>query len=130
MDASHRKFFDKQVDWVLKRLPSKIHELLEVVPMYVEDYPSKKLMRELHIKERDELCGCFVGKTVEQWTLDTVGSPSFIALFREALFAQALDAADHVDLEQLRKEIRITILHELAHYHGIDEEELEALGYA
>jgi len=32
-------------------------------------------------------------------------------------------------MSRLREEIRVTILHELAHHHGLDEDELRELGY-
>ena len=37
--------------------------------------------------------------------------------------------ADFPDPEELEREIRVTVLHELAHYFGIDEDRLEELGY-
>jgi predicted Zn-dependent protease with MMP-like domain len=50
--------------------------------------------------------------------------PDKITIFRKPL-VQAFP--DHSDLEE---EIRITVLHELAHYFGIDEERLDELGYS
>ncbi len=129
MNTRLRAFFDKQVDRVLKRLPPRVHQLLEEVPLYVEDYPSRKLMRQMNLKRRDDLCGVFVGRTIGHRFDDGSGSPGFIAVYREAVYQQALDEEGYVDTERLREEIKITILHELAHYHGIDEEELQALGY-
>jgi len=129
MDRQLRAFFDKQADKVLKRLPQRIHELLEEVPLYIEDYPSRQLMREMNLRYRDELCGCFVGRTIENRFDDGTGSPGFIALFREAIYQEALDDEDYVDVKKLREEIKTTILHELAHYHGMDEEEIQRLGY-
>ncbi len=129
MNFRLRTFFDKQVDKVLKRLPQRIHELLEEVPLYVEDYPSRQLMREMNLEYRDELCGCFVGQTLENRFEDATGSPGFIALFREAIYQQVLDEEGYVDTKKLREEIKTTILHELAHYHGFEEEEIQELGY-
>ena len=129
MNSRLRTYFDKQVDRVLKRLPPRVHELLEEVPLYVEDHPSWQMMREMNIKYRDELCGCFVGRTIAQKFEDGFSSPGFIALFREAVYQISLDEEGYVDTTKLREEIKITILHELAHYHGIEEEELEQLGY-
>jgi len=134
MNQRLRAFFDKQVDNVLKRLPQRVHELLEEVPLYVEDYPSRQLMREMNLKYRDELCGCFVGQTINNRSslpyFDSgTDSPGFIALFREAIYQQVLDEEGYVDVKKLRVEIKTTILHELAHYHGIEEEEIQQLGY-
>lgn len=50
--------------------------------------------------------------------------PDKITIFRRPLVEAFPDAAD------LEEEIRITVLHELAHYFGIDEDRLEDLGYS
>jgi predicted Zn-dependent protease with MMP-like domain len=50
--------------------------------------------------------------------------PDKITIFRRPL-TEAFP-----DPQQLREEIRITVLHELAHYFGIDEDRLDELGYA
>ena len=47
---------------------------------------------------------------------------------RITIFRQPLERA-FPDPKRLEEEIRITVLHELAHYFGIDEERLEELGY-
>jgi predicted Zn-dependent protease with MMP-like domain len=51
--------------------------------------------------------------------------PARVAIYRRPLLEEFGD--DPVTLE---REIRITVLHELAHYFGIDEDRLEELGYA
>ena len=50
--------------------------------------------------------------------------PDRILLFRRPL----LDFCD--DLEQLEEEVRITVVHEIAHHFGIDDDRLHDLGYA
>jgi predicted Zn-dependent protease with MMP-like domain len=50
--------------------------------------------------------------------------PDKITIFRRPLVEEFGD-----DREELEREIRITVLHELAHYFGIDEDRLEELGY-
>nr|WP_286279366.1 metallopeptidase family protein [Naasia aerilata] len=49
--------------------------------------------------------------------------PDRIILFREPLLAIC------EDLDELRDEIHITLVHEIAHYYGIDDERLHALGW-
>ena len=129
MDRELRRFFDKQVDFVLKRLPEQIHKLLEEIPLYVEDRPSRRLRKEMNLPPEDQLCGCFVGRTIEQKYADGPMDLGFIAVFRETIYDMVLDEDENVDITELREEIRITILHELAHYHGMGEEEIESLGY-
>jgi len=50
--------------------------------------------------------------------------PDKITIFRKPL------AASFPDPRELEEEIRITVLHELAHYFGIDEDRLDELGYS
>ncbi|MGL6195384.1 MAG: metallopeptidase family protein [Thermoguttaceae bacterium] len=129
MNPKHREMFDKQVDYVMKRLPKQIHAVLERIPLFVEDYPSQKMMDDMKIKRRDGLCGCFVGKTISHLYDESIVYPGFVAVFRAALISMCRDENGKVDVKQLREQIRITILHEIAHYHDIDEEELQKLGY-
>jgi predicted Zn-dependent protease with MMP-like domain len=62
--------------------------------------------------------------------------PDLFGLFEEHEFMPAKISIYRVPLEEtfageeLEREIRITVLHELAHYFGIDEERLDELGYA
>jgi predicted Zn-dependent protease with MMP-like domain len=64
--------------------------------------------------------------------------PGLLGLFEEApympakvtVYRRPLEEAFGDDPELLEQEIRITVLHELAHYFGIDEERLEELGYS
>jgi predicted Zn-dependent protease with MMP-like domain len=63
--------------------------------------------------------------------------PDLLGLFEEApympakvtIYRRPLEADFGHDPDLLEQEIRITVLHELAHYFGIDEERLDELGY-
>jgi predicted Zn-dependent protease with MMP-like domain len=64
--------------------------------------------------------------------------PDLLGLFEEApympakvtIYRRPLEEDFGDDPELLEHEIRVTVLHELAHYFGIDEERLRELGYA
>jgi predicted Zn-dependent protease with MMP-like domain len=68
---------------------------------------------------------------------ENVAEPGLFGLFQEApylpakitIYRRPLEAEFGDDPELLDEEIRITVLHELAHYFGIDEDRLEELGY-
>jgi predicted Zn-dependent protease with MMP-like domain len=68
---------------------------------------------------------------------ENVAEPGLFGLFQEApylpakitIYKRPLEAEFGDDPELLDEEIRITVLHELAHYFGIDEDRLEELGY-
>jgi predicted Zn-dependent protease with MMP-like domain len=65
------------------------------------------------------------------------GEPDLFGLFEEApylpakvtIYRRPLEEEFGDDPEELEHEIRITVLHELAHYFGIDEDRLDQLGY-
>jgi len=129
MDTRTRERFDRQVDWVLARMPPRVHELLESVPLHVEDHPSAQMMAELGVCYREQLCGLYTGVPLGEKLSRSVSLPDVITIYREGILAAASDRRGRVPLDRLRKEIRTTILHELGHHHGLDEDELRELGY-
>ena len=138
MNQRYRDIFDRQVEWVLARLPRTILRILREVPLHVEDQPSKHLMRDLKIDDAEELCGYFHGVPYAEgdWYFGTnVYTPpgalmsNSITIFRRGIVAAARDEWEKVSRNNLRREIRITILHELAHLHGMSEEEITEIGY-
>ncbi|MCC9607858.1 metallopeptidase family protein [Blastopirellula sp. JC732] len=130
MKPKLRQLFDTELEAVLAQLPAAIHEILEEVPLYVEDFPSLGLMKQLHIERRDELCGLYTGVALTERTSEDSGMLSdAVQIFREGIIAKTIDVAGEMNLEELRNQIRITILHELGHHHGLDEDDLHELGY-
>ena len=130
MDPHTRRIFDKQLERVLAEMPPLVHELLEKVPLYVEDYPSAHVMKEMGLQYRDDLCGLYTGIPINERSITHSGQlPDVVTIFREGIWSMAADDQGRVAPKQLRHDIRITILHELAHHHGLTEEELEELGY-
>ena len=55
--------------------------------------------------------------------------PNSITIFRRGIIAESKSEWGKVSRIRLRKQIRITILHELAHLHGMDEDEIVEIGY-
>ncbi len=127
LDCRTRRRFDRVLEEVLAELPDRVHELLQEVPLHVEDHPPASVMRRMRVRRRDALCGLFTGIPL---TADIpVRLPDFVTIYREGILAAAADRDGRVRRSRLRREIRVTILHELAHYHGLTEEELADLGY-
>lgn len=126
-----RDYFDEALERVLAELPPQIHELLEEVPLIVEDYPSDEVCDAFDLEYRDDLCGLHDGipltdRSVEANHFDV---PDHIMIYREGIFSMAADEHDDVNDAELIKQIRITILHEIGHHFGLDEDDLEKLGY-
>lgn len=115
----------KEVTGILDRLPRRFREQLRNVEFVVEERPSIELLREEGLDPRcDTLYGIYQGVPLpERSSLDPPLLPDKITIFAEPLMQ------DFPDPEELREEIRLTVLHEIAHYFGMDEEEVEDLGY-
>jgi predicted Zn-dependent protease with MMP-like domain len=125
-----RRFFDEQLDWVLERLPPLVHELIERVPLHVEDYPSARVMEQMGVEYRDDLCGLFTGIPISERSVNhSFTLPDVVTIYREGILGMATNRRGEVTIPRLRRQIRITILHELAHYHGLNEDQLTELGY-
>ncbi|MFZ5831709.1 MAG: metallopeptidase family protein [Planctomycetota bacterium] len=130
MDPATRARFDRELDWVVERLPEQVHELLDEVPLIVEDEPSAAILAEAGLGHADELCGWYAGTPLPNRTVEHgLQMPDVVMIFRRGILAASRDRRGRVTTRALREQIRITILHELAHHHGFDEEELDELGY-
>jgi predicted Zn-dependent protease with MMP-like domain len=122
--------FDRLLEEVLAELPPAVHALIDRVPLHVEDYPSREVMEEMGIEHADELCGLYTGRPITEKSIDEPHAlPDFVTIYRQGIVAAARDDDGRLRRGRLRDEIRTTVLHELAHHHGIDEDELRELGY-
>jgi len=125
-----RSRFDEQLEGVLERLPPMIHELIERVPLHVEDYPSEEVMERMDVEYIDDLCGLYTGIPIGEKSVMHSGTlPDVVTIYREGILSAAADEQGRITTDRLREEIRITVLHELAHHHGLTEEDLRKLGY-
>jgi predicted Zn-dependent protease with MMP-like domain len=139
MRAAERKRFDALLERVLSELPPRLHELLEEAPLIVEDRPSAQLRDELGLDEDDEIiCGLHSGTPLTERSVTDDGDlPEMIHLFREGIVEHAggwepfleEDGTWEGGEEALLREIRITLLHEIGHHFGLEEDDLAELGY-
>jgi len=133
MNKSERDHFDRLLDQVMAQLPPEVHELIEEVPLLVEDYPSDEVLDSFDMAFRDDLCGLHDGipltdRSVEA-PLAESGIPDHIIIYREGIVAHAAQGRRRASDDAIRREIRITILHEIGHHFGLDEDDLSELGY-
>jgi len=125
-----RDRFDRQLEQVLAAMPPLVHELLEKVPLHVEDFPSRQVMEEKEIDDPAELCGLFTGLALPEKSIEHSGMPpDVVTLYRLGILSAARDAWGRVTSAARREAIRGPLLPELAHCPGLDEDELEELGY-
>lgn len=132
MTDEQRQNFDRLVDEVIEHLPPGVKTLLDEVPIIVLDRPTPDMARSLGMTEDEaaELCGLHTGLALTERSVEHSGVlPTDVHLFREGI-VDLVGGWDVDDAEnQIYEEIRITILHELGHHFGLDEDDLEALGY-
>jgi predicted Zn-dependent protease with MMP-like domain len=118
----HDEVFERVVESVLSEIPPPFDRALDEVAIVIEDEPSPMQRRENDLRDDDSLYGLYEGIPRTEWGADMFPVPNKISLFRIPLIE------DFPDLEDLAEEIRLTVLHELAHHLGIDDERLDELG--
>ncbi|MEX2026137.1 MAG: metallopeptidase family protein, partial [Pirellulaceae bacterium] len=61
MNTKLRQIFDQALDEVVAELPQQVRDLLDVVPLVIEDYPSREVLRKTGVRHRSHLCGLYTG---------------------------------------------------------------------
>jgi predicted Zn-dependent protease with MMP-like domain len=118
-----REPFLELVRQALDSLPREFRERMENIAVVVEDTAPEGNDPD------DLLMGVFEGTPrTEQSFFDVDSGPARVVLFQKNIEAYAKDAAgaDGRPVEAIiREEVRLTVLHELGHYFGLDEDALE-----
>ena len=116
--------FELALQTALAELPPVFRDALSNVAVVVEDWPPDWLLDELGIPPEDTLYGFYHGVPLPERSVQDSGTlPDKISIYRGPL------EEDFPDRRELSREIRITLLHEIGHYFGMEEEELDRLGY-
>jgi predicted Zn-dependent protease with MMP-like domain len=131
---AERKVFDTLLAAHIDRLPEDIADKLDEVPVIVEDEPTEELLRELGMNpDEDDLCGLHSGIALTDRSVEHSGQePDHIQLFRGPIIRLAdwsLRRDTPATRAELARQIQVTLLHEIGHHFGLDEDDLEALGY-
>ncbi|MTB72860.1 metallopeptidase family protein [Arsenicicoccus cauae] len=107
--------FDDAVGAALDEVPVALMDLLDNVVFLVEDEPPEEL---------GDLLGLYEGTPLTErgWGAEAL-LPDRIYLYRGPL-SRMCD-----DLDHLRNEVTVTVVHEIAHHFGIDDERLHAMGW-
>jgi predicted Zn-dependent protease with MMP-like domain len=117
-----RERFVEIVAQVLDNLPEQFHSRMQNVAVLVEDLPRQQRIRAGRphaMRPRELLMGVFVGTPRTQKSVfDLPTGPDHIILYQKNIEAVCRDEAE------IREQIRLTIIHEIGHYFGMDEEQL------
>ena len=119
-----RKQFESLVQEAISELPQEFRDKLTNVAVVVEDYPSQELLDRMEVPDDETLFGLYEGVPLtERGHFDTPLYPDRI------LISQGPIEDECETPGEIREEVRITLLHEVAHFFGFDDEELEERGY-
>jgi len=110
--------FDAQVAAVLSQLPEWAVDALRNIEILIEDRASEVL------DDEDDLLGLYIGTPLPEREANYAGElPDVIYIFREPHLSLGLGP------DALRNEIATTVVHEVAHYFGLSDEQLESMGW-
>ncbi|HEY2955070.1 MAG TPA: metallopeptidase family protein [Candidatus Eisenbacteria bacterium] len=115
--------FDTLVESSLEQLPPRVRKHLEEIPVLVQPLPDRAVLTAETPPLTPDLLGLFVGRDLmTSRNDDPPSSPGAIFLFRRNLLRACRDR------EELAREVRITVQHEVGHLLGLNEDELESWG--
>jgi predicted Zn-dependent protease with MMP-like domain len=109
-----REAFEALVEEALDEIPDEIAGVVDNVVVLVEDDPPP---------DDPHLLGVYDGVSLTERGADHTGLPDRITIFRRPLLDMCADT------DELVREVRITVVHEVAHHFGIDDARLHELGY-
>jgi predicted Zn-dependent protease with MMP-like domain len=104
----NHKTFERYVTQAVQSLPEQFKEALSNIEIVIEDYSRDRT-----------LLGLYEGTPLPERELGGASMPDKITIYREEILNLGLSGTELVG------EIRLTVLHEIGHYFGLDDEELE-----
>ncbi len=119
----HRREFEKLVEAALATIPQNFRDAIANMAIVVEDEPSRELLDEMDMAGDETLLGLYQGTPLpERGSSHGNTLPDVVTLFQGPIE----DEADG-DPEQIVFEIGETLIHELGHYFGLSEDEIEEI---
>ncbi|MCI2430803.1 metallopeptidase family protein [Candidatus Acetothermia bacterium] len=113
-----RSQFEELVHETLHALPAFFRRRLQNVLIIVQDAPDPEIARELG----DDLLGLYHGTPLtERSVFHERLEPDIIYIYQKNI--ESLADSE----EEVRRQVRITVIHEIGHYFGLDEAQLEIL---
>ena len=117
-----RKEFERLVERAIARLPRSFRERIENVAVVVEDWADEETLEEMGIEPPDTLYGLYRGTDLTRRD-SGYGNvlPDVITIYQGPI---AEDSDSVADMEAL---VQDTVVHEIGHYFGLDDDRLEEL---
>jgi predicted Zn-dependent protease with MMP-like domain len=123
MEGTSEDRFYELVAEALDSIPQHFQDRLENVEILVEDFPSFNTMRMAKVRSKWQLLGFYHGVPLTERTSGyNLITPDKISIYRRPIEAQVSTP------EELRELVHRVVLHEVAHYFGIDDNRLMEIG--
>lgn len=116
--------FDKIVQRAISEIPEKIRRHLDNVVLSVRKHPSRDMLAQLDLPSQEEPLGFYCGSSLlDRSFFSPLNYPDTIFIFQAPLEEMC------ETIDELKEQIRITVVHEIGHFLGINEDRLADLGY-
>ena len=117
-----RNDFNRLVEEALDDIPPRFREAMKNIAIVVEDEPTPELLAEMEIEPPDSLYGLYQGTplTERSWGYGNT-LPDRVTLFQQVIEDDSEDAEDAIVC------IAETLIHEIGHYFGLSEEQIEEI---
>ncbi len=116
--------FAELVEEALRELPAPFAAHLEEVSVEIKDRPSDKQLKDQGLEDDELLLGLYVGHPMTERSVEYSGMlPDAIYIFQEDI--ELVSRSE----KELIQQVRTTVLHEIGHHFGMDENDLDDLGY-
>jgi predicted Zn-dependent protease with MMP-like domain len=117
-----RRQFERLVQGALASIPARFREAIHNVAIVVEDEPSPDVLREMEVEPSDTLFGLYQGTPLTERRWDYGNTlPDRVTLFQGPIERESEDEGEIVIA------IGETLIHELGHYFGLSEDEIEEI---
>jgi predicted Zn-dependent protease with MMP-like domain len=113
--------FQDIINTSIAALPKAYVDRLENVAFIVEDYPSEQQRRQLELRDDQSLFGLYEGVPLSRRQGTTKLLPDKITLFKNPIESVCQN------LPELRTQIAKTVWHEVAHYYGLNHDQINKL---
>ncbi len=116
--------FQDIVREAIAELPERFAKALQTVRIEVRQRPTPWMMRNMRIGSDEVMLGLYDGRPITRRSVEeSAVMPEVIYLFKQEIEAVCQTT------DEVRREVRATVLHELGHHFGLDEKNLDDLGY-
>lgn len=112
--------FDRWIQEALAELPPRFAALANEVSIVVEEEPSVDILKDLELESEDDLLGLYQGVPIDETSFfQPAGElPARISIYRGPILRLCRTKAEVIH------EVRDTVVHELGHHVGLDDEEM------